>query len=190
MKPIGPLMWEHRLIEEMLKKVEKEIGNIRQKHQLNSVYIDTVVDFIRIYADRTHHGKEEDILFKALEGKPLTAEHKRIMEELIAEHVYSRQTVARLVAAKEQYMSGQETMLNEVVDILLKLASFYPEHINKEDKNFFFPVMEYFTADEQQEMLKAFGEFDRKMIHEKYRKVVDSVENYSSKLISTNQFRC
>jgi len=179
MKPIGPLMWEHRLIEEMLKKVEEEIGNIRQKHQFNPVYIDTVVDFIRIYADRTHHGKEEDILFKALEGKTLSVEHKRIMDELIAEHVYSRETVARLVSAKEQYMNRQVTMLDQVLDILMKLASFYPEHINKEDKAFFFPVMEYFTAEEQQEMLQAFWEFDRKMIHEKYRKVVDSIENYS-----------
>jgi len=179
MKPIGPLMWEHRLIEEMLKKVEEEIGNIRQKRRFNPVFIDTVVDFIRIYADRTHHGKEEDILFKALEGKPLSADHKLIMDELITEHVYSRQTVARLVAAKEQYVTGNETMLEEVVEILLKLASFYPEHIKKEDKAFFFPVMEYFTAEEQQEMLQAFWEFDRKMIHEKYRRVLDSLQHYS-----------
>jgi hemerythrin-like domain-containing protein len=177
MKPIGPLMWEHRLIEEMLKKIKEEVGIIRRNNRFNPVYIDTIVDFIQLYADRTHHGKEEDILFKALGEKPLSMDHKRIMEELVTEHVYSRQTVARLIAAKEQYMNGDEAMLHDVIDILLKLASFYPEHIYKEDKTFFYPIMEYFTDQEQQEMLLAFWEFDRKMIHEKYRKVVGSLDS-------------
>ena len=179
MKPIGPLMWEHRLIEEMLKKVEEEVGNIREKKRLNPVYIDTVVDFIRIYADRTHHGKEEDLLFKALVNKPLTADLRRIMDELVAEHIYSRKAVGRLVEAKEQYVKGNQAMLDEVVAILLDLATFYPVHISKEDKNFFYPVMEYFTDAEQQDMLQAFWEFDRKMIHEKYKKVLDSLKNYT-----------
>ncbi|MBN2297153.1 MAG: cation-binding protein, partial [Deltaproteobacteria bacterium] len=61
MKPIGPLMWEHRLIEKMLSLFEKEIQRINDTGEVNPVFIDTAVDFIRTYADRTHHGKEEDI---------------------------------------------------------------------------------------------------------------------------------
>lgn len=64
MKPRGLLMIEHRLIEKMLKAVEKEIGKIRGSMNINPIFIDTAVDFIRTYADRTHHGKEEDILPK------------------------------------------------------------------------------------------------------------------------------
>ena len=29
-----------------------------------SRFVDAVVDFIRVYADRTYHGREEDILFR------------------------------------------------------------------------------------------------------------------------------
>ena len=36
---------------------------------VDPVFIDTAVDFIHTYADRCHHGKEEDILFKALAAK-------------------------------------------------------------------------------------------------------------------------
>ena len=42
-----------------------------------------------------------------------------------------------------------------------------------------FPCMEYFTQGEQEKMLNKFYEFDRKMIHEKYRKVVDQIEAQS-----------
>jgi hemerythrin-like domain-containing protein len=55
---------------------------------------------------------------------------------------------------------------------LKELAEFYPKHIEKEDKNFFFPCMEYFTKNEQDVMLDEFWEFDRNLIHEKYRKMV------------------
>jgi len=46
------------------------------------------------------------------------------------------------------------------------------QHIKKEDAVFFPNTEKYFTADELDRMLEEFWEFDRKMIHEKYRKLV------------------
>ena len=174
MKPIGPMMWEHRLIEKMLQLFDGEIKNINENKKVDTVFIDTAVDFIRTYADRTHHGKEEDILFRDLAKKELSSEHIRIMNELIDEHTYARKTVGKLVAAKERYLTGENTS-QEVIGYLKELAQFYPQHIEKEDKHFFYPCMEYFTREEQNAMLLEFNEFDRKMIHEKYKKVVEGL---------------
>jgi len=174
MKPIGPMMWEHRLIEKMLRLFEGEINKINEQKRVDAVFINTAVDFIRTYADRTHHGKEEDILFRELLKKRLTPEHARIMDELISEHRYSRLVVGKLVAAKERYLNGEDTS-QEVIAYLKELAQFYPAHIEKEDKHFFYPCMDYFTKAEQDQMLSEFYEFDRNMIHEKYRKVVDQI---------------
>jgi hemerythrin-like domain-containing protein len=178
MKPIGPMMWEHRLIEKMLRLFGDEIRKINESNKVDTVFIDAAVDFIRTYADRTHHGKEEDILFRDLAKKDLSAEHARIMNELIDEHKYSRETVRKLVEAKERYLKGENTA-QEVIAYLRELAQFYPLHIQKEDKHFFYPCMEYFTKEEQDQMLAEFYEFDRNMIHEKYRKVVDQIEAQS-----------
>lgn len=175
MKPIGPLMWEHRLIEKMLSFFEVEITKITEQKKVDSLFVDTAVDFIRTYADRTHHGKEEDILFRDLIEKQLSPEHTRIMEELVEEHKYARKTVGMLVDFKERYIKGEDTS-QEVVALLRELAHFYPIHIKKEDKHFFYPCMEYFTLEEQDQMLAEFYEFDRKMIHEKYGKVVSQIE--------------
>ncbi len=60
-----------------------------------------------------------------------------------------------------------------------ELAHFYPVHIEKEDKHFFFPCQEYFTKEELDKMLAEFYEFDRKMIHEKYEKIVSRMETQS-----------
>ena len=175
MKPIGPLMWEHRLIEKMLSFFEGATKKITEQNKVDPLFVDTAVDFIRTYADRTHHGKEEDILFRDLINKHLSQEHARIMEELVEEHKYARNTVGRLVDAKQRYLKGENT-LQEVVILLNELAHFYPKHIEKEDKHFFYPCMDYFTREEQDRMLTEFYEFDRNMIHEKYRKIVDQVK--------------
>jgi len=173
MKPIGPLMWEHRLIEKMLASFQKHIEEIEKKKKVNPLIIDVAVDFIRTYADRTHHGKEEEILFRDLAKKEMTPELEKIMKELLDEHVWGRKTTAGLVAAKEAYLSGDESKLAEIVDVARQLIDFYPRHIAKEDKQFFYPAQEYFTRVEQEKMLLEFWEFDRKMIHEKYNKVLE-----------------
>ena len=178
MKPIGPMMWEHRLIEKMLRLFEGEIRKINESNKVDTVFIDTAVDFIRTYADRTHHGKEEDILFRDLARKQLSPEHARIMNELVEEHKYSRKIVEQLVETKGRYLKGENTA-QEVIAYLKELAQFYPVHIQKEDKHFFYPCMDYFTKQEQDEMLDEFYEFDRKMIHEKYLKVVNQIEAQS-----------
>ncbi len=177
MKPIGPLMHEHRLIEKMIAIIRREKNNIAATNSLDAVFIDTAVDFIRTYADKTHHGKEADILFRDLESKKMTPDHKKIMKELIDEHKFARKVTGELVQAKEDYLKkGEKKYLDIIVERLDTLVNFYPEHIRKEDKDFFFPILDYFTKEEQDAMLKEFYEFDRNMIHVKYKSVVESYE--------------
>jgi hemerythrin-like domain-containing protein len=176
MKPAGPLMIEHRLIERMIKLLSSELDNITLASKANLHLIEVAVDFFRTYADRTHHGKEEDILFKKLKGKKLSFEDRNMMNILIKEHGWARETVGKLLSANARYIEGADGALSEIKNQLQNLIEFYPKHIEKEDKHFFIPAMEYFTSEQQQDMLEEFWEFDRKMIHEKYKKVVEQSE--------------
>ena len=175
MKPRGPLMIEHRLIEKMLIVASNELENIKKTRTVDPVFIDTLVDFIRTYADRTHHGKEEDILFKELENKNLNDKDRNGMQELIDEHISARKTVKELVEAKTEYIEGDSNSINTIIDTLTFLIDFYPEHINKEDKIFFPDTEKYFSDEELDNMLNDFWDFDKKMIHEKYNKLYESL---------------
>ena len=175
MKPIGPLMWEHRLIEQIIPLMQKQIVAIQESERADIVFIERVVDFFRTYADRTHHGKEEDILFAELKKKPLTPEHKRIMKELQDEHVVARENVRSLIEARQAYMDGKQEAREVIGSRMKNLVELYPRHIEKEDRAFFFPVMDYFNPEEQQSMLERFWEFDRKMIHEKYQNIMEGM---------------
>ena len=172
MKPRGPLMIEHRLIEKMIDIIKQKVLDIKNSGKVDPVFIDVAVDFIKIYADKTHHGKEEDILFRDCVKKNMSNEDTKIMNELIEEHKYGRNTVAELVDAKEKYIKGDNT-LDIIIEKLSVLTEFYPKHIRKEDKIFFPNSEKYFTDIELNEMLNEFWEFDKIMIHEKYKLVVE-----------------
>jgi hemerythrin-like domain-containing protein len=176
MQARAPLMIEHRLIERMISVIKHTLTQIESTHEVDPVFVDTAVDFIRTYADRTHHGKEEDILFRDLGKRDLSVEDQRVMQELIDEHVFGRQTTKALVEANTRYRNGDESALSDITSKLHTIAEFYPKHIEREDKVFFPACRVYFTDDEDQAMLKEFLEFDQKMIHEKYKAVVDGLE--------------
>jgi hemerythrin-like domain-containing protein len=181
MMPIGPLMIEHRLIEKMIEVIKKELDRIKVLQDINPTFITTLVDFIRNYADLCHHGKEEKILFRELIKKSLSLEHKKILDELIEEHKFGRVTVSRMDSANDRYVKGNHTALSEVVECMAFFADFYPKHIEKEDKHFFLPVMEYFSQEEKDAMLSEGFEFDQNLIHQKYNDVVKHSESFYAK---------
>jgi hemerythrin-like domain-containing protein len=176
MMPIGPLMIEHRLIERMIAVARTELSLAEKQREISPVFVNAFTDFIRTYADRCHHGKEEDILFRDLRAKQLAAEHARTMEELIAEHRWGREKTAQIVRANLQYLKGGQDRLPEVLELIRALIDFYPKHIEKEDQRFFLPVMRAFSKQEQEAMLAEEREFDRDFIHQHYKSLIAAAE--------------
>jgi hemerythrin-like domain-containing protein len=177
MQARAPLMIEHRLIERMIAIVNRTLSQIEKEEEADPVMIDKTVDFIRTYADRTHHGKEEDILFRDLKERKMSEEDQLLMNNLIEEHVLGRKITGNLIKANNRYRNGDTRALAEIVSGLRLLVGFYPKHIEKEDKVFFPAARRYFSDSEDQAMLDEFWEFDRKMIHNKYISVVETLEN-------------
>jgi hemerythrin-like domain-containing protein len=170
-------MIEHRLIERMLNVIKAVISKIEFKHEIDPVFVDIAVDFLRVYVDRTHHGKEEDILFRELKLKSLTPDDQRIMNELIKEHVLVRQTIALIVSANKRYRDGDDIALIIIANNLKTLIEFFPRHIEKEEKKFYPASRAYFTDEEEQVVLAEFGKLDQKVVHEKYESAIIELEN-------------
>ena len=172
----GPLMIEHRLIERMLTIIRGALASLEEPNKIDPLFVDKAVDFIQTYADRTHHGKEEDILFRDLNNKRLSEVDRRVMNELIEEHVFGRSITKVLIEANTRYRNGDSSAFGDVERHLRTLVDFYPRHIEKEDKVFFPASRAYFSEAEDKAMLAEFRDFDQKMIHEKYKSVVDELE--------------
>ncbi len=176
MLPIGPLMIEHRLMERMIALLKKEGEWIEREKNIHAGFLDTAIDFIKTYADRCHHGKEEEILLSELAKKKVSGEHKRLMEEILEEHRQSRTAVTELEDAKAQYLNGDREALSEIIRNIRFLVGLYPCHIDKEDHHFFLPCMEYFSQEEKDALLQREYEFDRNLIHQVYKEKVTGEE--------------
>lgn len=180
MLPVGPLMVEHRLIERMIALLGREAKRIRTTGKADTDFVLSGIEFMRLYADRNHHGKEEEILFRELKTKPLSPEHRRVLEELEAEHAQGRKSVARLATVRERVLKGETTAVRDLAALLEDLAKFYPAHIDKEDRNFFLPCMDYFTEGERARLLEEEENFDRSLLTTYYEGLLDAREGRPS----------
>jgi hemerythrin-like domain-containing protein len=176
MTPVGVLMVEHLLIARMMNLMERKLGGIKPETKPDMVFIDGAIGFSKTYADACHHGKEEGIFFDKLAMKNLLPEHKKLMDELVLEHIQTRKIVANLELAREDFMKGDSGAVGKILVICKSLWQIYPAHIEKEEKAFFPSSLEYFSKREQEEMVKQFWEFDRNLLLEKYIKFFDQYE--------------
>ncbi len=176
MLPAGPLMIEHRLIERMIAVMDRHQKNIDGGQNPDPRLLDDIIDFLRFYADRCHHGKEEELLFHVLADKPLTPDMRSAMERLISDHVHSRNLVGELGDLNKMLRTGDSTVKGNISRILSELVTAYPDHICREDRLFFPQAMKYLDTGDREVMLLAFTEFDRHLIHERYDELVKGAE--------------
>ncbi len=177
MLPIGQLMIEHRLIERVIALMDRARGEAETNREINPPFLRTAADFMTNYADRCHHGKEEGILFRRLEGKPLAEPHQEMLRRLLEEHKLARRKVAALKAATESFTGGDPKALCTITRTLRDIVEMYPAHIIREDTEFFRPCMGYFSPAERDQMVQDFAEFDRHLVHETYQVTVAGLEN-------------
>jgi hemerythrin-like domain-containing protein len=67
MRPTEELRAEHDGILVMLKILERVSGQLTSPSTVELKHLDQILEFLKVFVDRCHHGKEEDILFPALE---------------------------------------------------------------------------------------------------------------------------
>jgi hemerythrin-like domain-containing protein len=171
MKAIGLLKEEHRIIEQMIESMRSETGHIASHGQIDPAFIDTAVDCIENYADGTHHAKEEGILFHRLAGKTMSIPDTEVMQRLIDEHVRARKAASDLAAANADYRAGDINVVGSIQELLTEFVTFYPPHMQKEEREFFVACGAYLTKREDEQIFSEFMEFDRRLIHEHYRRV-------------------
>lgn len=174
--PAGPLIREHHLVLRVVKLLGSELGSMREDQVVNPRTLDRYVDFLQTYGDRCHHGKEEDILFSLLATKHLTTDLAEMMEGLLKDHARARVLTTTLAAGDDRFASGDAGGMADVISAASELVELYPAHINTEERYFFKPSLEYCSDAERAQMLLDYDEFDRALIHDKYRDVVAALE--------------
>lgn len=168
---------EHKLILRMITLVEKNTVLMEQGAFRNwSFYLDAV-DFIRNYADRFHHAKEEDVLFKALvdNGMP---EKQSPIEAMLMEHDQGRTFVRNFEDAAQKALEGESGQIPIIAENARGYAELLRGHIDKED-TILYPLAERVLPEEGRDVLvSAYSEAEAQMpeLEGKYLAMVERYE--------------
>jgi len=100
------LVTEHRLILRMIDLLERNASEMLEGNFSDWRFFIDAIDFIRNYADRFHHAKEEDVLFEALVANGMPREHSPVAAMLM-EHDAGRAHVALLDKGVKAAMAGE-----------------------------------------------------------------------------------
>ncbi|MBU0957598.1 MAG: hemerythrin domain-containing protein [Nanoarchaeota archaeon] len=173
-KPIQLLIDEHVYILKVVDALIKECEEIENGKEIDEKFFAKTIDFIRSYADKFHHAKEEDILFKEM-CKQGTQEklHCNPIDQMLHEHDLGREFV------KNMEDEVKEDNKEKVIENGRGYAQLLQEHIYKED-NILYPMAdEALDNEELEEMEKKFMKIgiERKEDKERYTKFAKGVEN-------------
>lgn len=160
MRPTEILSAEHRVIEQVLDCVEKIAEGAGARGVLDVQAATASIRFLKTFADRCHHGKEEDQLFPAIgeRGIPTKVGPVAVM---LDEHVLGRREIAAMEAAVKALQGNDPKAIGEYVARARNYVELLREHIMKED-NILFPMAEAALSDEDRvRVLAAFDKVER-----------------------------
>jgi len=177
--PIEVLMDEHRLIERMLKVITTASNRLNSGKEVDMSVFERAVDFIRTFADRCHHRKEEDTLFPTFERRGIPR-YGGPIGVMLQEHEMGRRYVRGMVEALEKYKAGDRSQGKVIAENALSYVGLLAQHIPKEE-NILYPMGDRFITDEdRRRLLERFEEIERKEIgegvHEHYHHLVEELE--------------
>lgn len=179
MKPTELLKEEHKLIEVLLQVLRKMSEKLSNNEEVLVEHWELAVDFIKNFADKCHHSKEENLLFVALEKAGIPKEGGPI-GVMLEEHEQGRNYVRGMVSGLELYKNGGAEAKNVLIENARGYAELLEEHISKED-NILYPMAEmHLSQEENDELLKGFERVEEEEMgqgkHEAYHQILHELE--------------
>ncbi|MDP3902102.1 MAG: hemerythrin domain-containing protein [bacterium] len=159
-KPTEILTSEHKNILKVTDAMLAKCGELESGAEIDKDFFVKAIDFIKNYADRFHHAKEEDVLFREMRAAQDKL-HCSPMDQMLFEHEEGRKFVKDLEDAlvKEDRKDIEENARG--------YANLLQDHIFKED-NILYPMAdEALGEDIQTKMAEEFAQVEELEFNEK-----------------------
>ena len=158
--PTQDLIEEHGGIMLMLKIMDSMALKLKNSVNIDKDHLDKIVEFLTNFADKCHHGKEEDILFPELIKNPL---NEKLVNELLGEHKTGRDFVSGISQSLDNYQPGNPDAMHIALNMegYIKLLT---EHIRKENVILFPIADKELSANQQQEIETRFSKLETEVM--------------------------
>ena len=170
------LIREHKAILIALNVIEKIVERIRNDKEIDHKDIEELIEFLKVFADKCHHGKEEGFLFPALEKIGIKNENGPIGAMLV-QHNQGRDLIKRM----QESIAENKIQKNAFIDAGSEYVKLLRNHIEKED-TILFPLSDTrLSLSEQKQLLDDFENLEEKVIgkgkHEELHTLLGKFKN-------------
>jgi hemerythrin-like domain-containing protein len=153
------LRHEHEAILKMLEAAEDVARQLECGERVAKSVLDDLLEFFRLFADRCHHGKEEELLFPVLERKGIPR-YGGPLGVMLEEHERGRALISEMLEGTQAYASGAEDAGRRWARAARDYVALLGAHINKENNVLFVMAERVLTSEEQHELARAFEKLE------------------------------
>ncbi|NLD05912.1 MAG: hemerythrin [Synergistaceae bacterium] len=180
MKATEALKHEHDAVKLMMRIMETIAGRIKSGQKVPRQDLDNMTDFLKVFVDRCHHGKEEKILFPVLEEAGISKTGGP-MCDLLAEHEQGREYTRNISRALINFEATDNSRAMELSGNMKAYIELLNEHILKEN-DVLFPMADKVLTEEVQGLLyDQFEELEEEVIgigkHEELHKMLEKMSD-------------
>ncbi len=173
MKSTTQLTDEHKGIIWMLEILGKVCDRLEKGEKIPVEHLESILEFLQIFADKCHHGKEEGLLFPLLEEKGVPKEQGPIAV-MLAEHDEGRSYIKGMKEGIEDYKENGKS--EKIIQNGRGYIELLTNHIGKEN-TVLFPMADGMLSNEEDSgLLSEFENLETEKIgagkHEEFHKLL------------------
>jgi|AMWB02.1.fsa_nt_gi hemerythrin-like domain-containing protein len=177
MKASQQLKDEHQGIKIVFRILEKMCEKLESDSTLNAAHFEGILEFFKIFVDKCHHGKEEDLLFPAMEEVGIPRQGP--IGVMLTEHTLGRKFVKAISDAYSEYKAGKASASAGLIENAKGYISLMLAHIDKED-NVLYPMGDSrFSKETQEALFEGFERIEIERIgagkHEAFHEMIDNL---------------
>ena len=173
------LIHEHKAIQVALNILEIMYEKLEKESEADYIEINDLLEFLKEFADKCHHGKEEGFLFPALEKTGVRNQGGPI-GVMLSEHTLGRDLIKQM----QVNLLKDEVDSQGFVDAAKSYVRLLRAHIQKEN-TILFPLIEVkMSTSEQAELLRSFENHEEEVIGEgRHEELHIMLETFSDKYL-------
>lgn len=183
MNAIDIMMEEHKNILRMLEVVRKVCIKVVNNEQVDYSNFYKIIDFVRNYADKHHHSKEEIVLFEKLKAGDNRI-GKVSVEGMLVEHDLGRLFMMNLEEALKKYETGDKDSRVDIIANAIGYSDLLKRHIFKEDNALYKYANNNLSKEDLDEIDEKCREIEEKAeerkIQEKYIELLEDLERVTA----------
>jgi hemerythrin-like domain-containing protein len=166
---------EHEGIKLMLGILERVTSVAESGQKLDLDHIERMLEFFRVFVDRCHHGKEEDLLFPELEKHGILKNGGPI-GVMLSEHGQGRKTIQGMADDLAGLHRGAPEAATLFRQNAIGYVSLLTQHIVKEENVLFTMADKVLSPQEDETLLQGFEKLEVERIgigkHEEFHKLL------------------